>query len=215
MNIINHPCQGKDCRLCETCIYDEPIPDNGAKSPKALDKICNYCGYLVKSYKEHGDVKFNACCGKHIIESGDYVRPRTIRFNVEGDNEDIPKPDWCPKVLSNSPSPTVTIAPSVSNENNSGTTPPSSASFYESFTERRKVLSKLPSHLEWDDFKEGELYVIPRIINQKVKVVKIIDKNDYTIRCIVVNDNGQESNYYHNVYKQDLDAKFIVKYHNF
>ena len=77
-----HQCEGKDCLTCKTCIFDEPLEDDYNTSPLRADKLCNYCGYLIKQYKDHDSKCFNACCGKEKIEFSEYSRPRTIDFRV-------------------------------------------------------------------------------------------------------------------------------------
>jgi hypothetical protein len=86
---------------------------------------------------------------------------------------------------------------------------------YEKYNEKRKKMEKLPRHVEWEDIKEGKLYVIPQIIKQKGKIVRAGRKTEYTLMCNAVDENLQDTCFIHNVYRKDIDAIFIVEYHNF
>ena len=209
-HVINHPCEGKDCRECNTCKFDEPIPVHEPPKPEATkvlpSSLCNYCGYLIKNYRDHGDIKFNACCGRSIIRTEDCTRPRTISYRIE-EKTLIPIPDWCPKLMDtpNGGNAHITRAEEVKPQKTE----------YEIYQEKRSKLERLPNHLDWEDIKEGKIYVIPRIIKQVGKVVRAVCKTEYTLRCIALDDNLKETSFYHNVYRADLDANFIVEYHKF
>jgi hypothetical protein len=86
---------------------------------------------------------------------------------------------------------------------------------YEIYQEKRSKLEALPKHIEWEDIHEGKIYVVPTIIRQKAKVVRAVTKTEYTLRCVALDENLKDTSYYHNVYRQDLDARFIVEYHKF
>ena len=213
-HVLNHPCEGRDCRECTVCKFDEPIPvyepPKKDETPVTVNGVCNYCGYLIKNYKDHGDTKYNACCGKHLIQSEGTTRPRTISFRLEGP-VDIPIPDWCPKLLD---SPISRVPQVMTHISNNLTNQPEKTA-YEIYQEKRKKYEALPIHVQWEDIKEGKIYVIPTIIRQKGKVVLAVAKTEYTLRCVTLDKDLKETSYYHNVYRQDLDARFIVEYHKF
>ena len=217
VHIINHPCEGMDCRECETCKFDAPIPgDEQQETRISPASLCNYCGYLIKNFGDHGDVKYNACCGKHIIESDGVRRPRTISFRIQ-DPVDIPIPDWCPKLADSKPSETPK-AKLVTTETPQKSLPAllsSAKTVYEQYTEKRNELMKLSKHVEWEDIKEGKLYVIPRIIRQGGKIIRVTRKTEFTLTCHLVDGSLQDTSFIHNVYKNDIDAIFIVEYHKF
>ena len=70
----------------------------------------------------------------------------------------------------------------------------------------------LPRHLEWEDLKEGHIYVIPKIMSQTRKIVKVITKTDMVCSCHEISElTGNEYNYNCSVYPTDLDAVFITE----
>ena len=216
-HIINHPCEGMDCRECETCKFDAPIPEYEPPEKKATpNSLCNYCGYLIKNYRDHGDVKYNACCGKHLVQSDGVTRPRTISFRIQ-DPVDIPIPDWCPKLLdSESDKPSIAQLVHTATHQRSLTEVLSTAKTeYERYNEKRKKMENMPKHVEWEDIKEGKLYVIPQLMKQKGKIIRAGRKTEYTLMCNAVDENLQDTSFIHNVYRRDLDAVFIVEYHKF
>ena len=184
-----HICEGKDCTTCETCIFDEPLKDGHEKPTLSADKTCNYCGYLMKQYKEHGSKIFNACCGKERIKFSDYSRPRTIEFRlVEGD--DIKKPIWCPKFKEEKKE-TLT------------------------YTEKRDRLKKLPPQMDWSQFTPGKKYVIPSILGKKRKILFLRYKTDFTLVFNDIKDDGAVSDIITNIFKTDTEVNFIVELKNF
>ena len=84
------------------------------------------------------------------------------------------------------------------------------------YTEKREKLKELPKHIEWGEIKEGSLYVIPKILSQSRKVVKVIAKTDTCCVCHEISQyTGEEYTYSCNVYPSDLDAVFITELRNF
>ena len=194
-----HPCYGKDCMECETCIFDRPL-EEAPKEHKTLraDETCNYCGYLIKQYGDRGGEKrFNACCSKERIEGSRYSRPRTIDFNLT-DLMDIEKPEWCPKLKEN-------VKPS-------GETPLAVSLTY---TEKRDRLKALPPHLDWSQIEVGKKYVIPSILGRRRKILQSKYKTEFTLVCNEVKEDGTLSSDIINIFKTDIDTNFIVEYKNF
>lgn len=199
-----HPCEGKNCIDCETCIYDKPI-ESGLPEKKLMpDEVCNYCGYLIKQYKDHNDTIFNACCSKCRIETANYARPRTIDFRLNETN-DIKRPEWCPKKAQD------LIRDSVSH------TPPivTRADEYNSYTAKRNKLKELPNHLDWGDICIGKIYIVPPILGRKRKIIKPTFKSEYCLTSKDVGEDGKVLNSITNIYKTDIDVNFIVELKNF
>ena len=197
---------GKNCTMCETCIYDMPIEDVVSPTrPMVLraDETCNYCGYLIKeSIGGHNDKYFNACCGKSLIKTTNCSRPRTIDFRLT-EGMDIEKPDWCPKSKGSESEYVVqskeTSAPQA----------------YLSYSERRSRLTKLPPHLDWNQITVGNTYVVPSILGRERKVLFLKFKSDYCLVCNKVQEDGTVTNEAINIFKSDIDTNFIVEYKNF
>lgn len=196
-----HPCEGKDCMMCETCIFDVPLDDklNPIETrPLRADEICNFCGYLIKQYRDRGDTIFNACCGMCRVEASNYSRPRTIDFRLKA-TDDIKKPEWCPKLHGA----TGIIA--------TGTEPPSVTKEKMTYTERKQKLQSLPNHLDWEDIRIGKVYVIPSILGKKRKIVMPTFKSDYTLTCYEVEVNGSVTSHITNIFKSDIDVNFMIE----
>jgi hypothetical protein len=196
-----HPCEGKDCMNCETCIFDVPLDDKlnpiEAK-PLRADETCNFCGYLIKQYRDRGDTIFNACCGMCRIDSSTYSRPRTIDFRLK-ETDDIKKPEWCPKLKGA----TGIIV--------NGTETPSEAKERKTYTQRKQELEALPNHLDWEDIRVGKVYVIPSILGKKRKIVMPTFKSDYTLTCYEVEPNGNVTSHMTNIFKADIDVNFMIE----
>jgi hypothetical protein len=192
-----HQCEGKDCLTCKTCIFDKPLEDDYNTAPLRADKLCNYCGYLIKQYKDHDSKFFNACCGKEKIEFSEYSRPRTIDFRVyEGD--DIKKPVWCPK---------------LKEDTNKGTNEVDSQKL--TYTERRNRLKNLAPHMDWSQFTPGKTYVIPSILGKKRKILLLKHKTDFTLVFNDVKEDGTVLDIITNIFKTDIETNFIVERKNF
>jgi len=95
---INHPCYGMNCNECETCKFDRDLFVEDKKNNQHMDNYdsCEYCGNLIKNYIGTERLKFNACCGRALINFGSAHRPRIIKANT-GPMLPLPTPDWCPK----------------------------------------------------------------------------------------------------------------------
>jgi hypothetical protein len=84
------------------------------------------------------------------------------------------------------------------------------------YSEKRELMKELPKHLEWDEIEEGKTYVIPRIMSQLRKIVKVSSKTSGVCVCHEINEStGNEYSYSCNIYPSDLDAVFITEYRKF
>lgn len=192
------PCNGKLCKDCVTCVYDREIPTFHQAKEK-MGKTCNYCPYLMKIPKT--DCRYIYKCGKatYQLEGSKYFRI------VDADAwamKNIPSPSWCP--LSDSdrnkqkqlPMPTTTTAPN-------------------SYQAKREAMKLFPRQIEWEDIQEGGIYVVPKILYQPRKIVKVEMRNEYICRCHEVDENGNCSTIVTNLYPSDLDTIMLVKKHEF
>lgn len=252
-----HPCRGKSCDQCATCIFDVDIDDIQPKSkqiPSQCGQLvkcftgyqcedceykdfkedkkmitptetCNKCQDLVKNFIGDGRLVFNACCGRVSIDYGDYSRPRVIKYKT-GQMLAIDTPDWCPKkhgISKQVLKPIGETNPIDKDKTRASlparVAPPSQTTVQESkpltYYERRERLKTLPKHLEWDEIKENSVYVIPKILSQARKVVKIVMKTDSLIRAVEINEHGVESTYCSTIYPNDLETVFITKLHKY
>jgi hypothetical protein len=83
------------------------------------------------------------------------------------------------------------------------------------YYERREKLKTLPRHLAWDEIQENGVYVIPKLLSQARKVVKVIMKTENLIRTVEINEHGDESTYSSTIYPNDLETVFITKIHKY
>ena len=84
------------------------------------------------------------------------------------------------------------------------------------YSERRTLMKDLPKHLKWDEIEEGKTYVIPKIMSQGRKIVKVSSKTSGVCVCHEINETtGNEYSYTCNIYPSDLDAVFITELREF
>ena len=197
----DHPCHGMSCENCITCKFDEPILDNNPLLPR-----CNECGYLVKKYMVGGTISYNAACAKHMIITEGVKRERIIQRNVSGTNAVIYAPDWCPKILEGAGAikPVLALPP-----------PKSNPCSYDDYMEKRNKMKELPSVMDWKAIKEGDICVVPRLLRQKRKILLVKEASEYVIKCIELDENLEPQSRVVNLYSNDIDINFIVKYHKF
>jgi hypothetical protein len=69
----------------------------------------------------------------------------------------------------------------------------------------------LPKHIEWCDIQEDEVYVIPKILSQSRKVIRVVCKNDNFLRYSEIDEYGNESHTLSSIYPKDIDAVFMTK----
>lgn len=252
----NHPCAGKSCNDCETCIFDVDIDDIQPKanpmSPQCgqlvkcftgyqcedcefreekketknnnimNNETCNICQSLIKNYVGDGRLVFNACCGKVIIDYTSFTRPRVIKYKT-GQMLAIETPEWCPKKHGIDKQVLKPIAgESYSDENEitqrslpARVAPSAQETRPMTYYERREKLKTLPKHLAWDEIQENGVYVIPKLLSQARKVVKVIMKTENLIRTVEINEHGDESTYSSTIYPNDLETVFITKIHKY
>jgi len=158
-------------------------------------KFCNSCPNLVKTESNISPHAYDVTCGIVSYEAFGVSRHRRIDTNVKL-SEDIETPSWCP---SNKKKETTTTTPT-----------------YMSYSDKREKMKTFKRKIEWDDIKEGEVYVIPKILNQARKIVRVITKNDLSCICHEINENTlNEYSYNVTFYPSDLDAIFLNTIHNF
>lgn len=193
-----------------------------------MDKyiLCDECKSLIKNHIGDEKVRFNACCASCRIMFNGYSRPRIIKANT-GPMLPINTPEWCPKnrgvttqwissdEFRNSIKSSSQVQQSSSNKENNNTLKQYVKKEYMTYTEKRDKMMTLPKHLKWEDIKEGEIYVIPKILYQTRKVIKVINKGDTFIRYSEIDGNGNETNYISSVYPKDIDMVFITKFLKF
>ena len=86
---IQNACTG-ECSLCETCIYDQVIPDDNKTIEKSDGKYCNGCPYVKYRYSTTNYLNWE--CTKATCEG----IPKFIGFNVKLGSL-VETPDWCPR----------------------------------------------------------------------------------------------------------------------
>lgn len=233
---IDNPCFGKSCNDCETCIYDMDIDDmnncgqfvkcySGANCDTCVDRdtessdkmtSCEKCPKLVKNYLDDSCLAFSAHCDGVKIWCNNSYYPRLLKAKT-GPMLPIETPEWCPinKGVDEQILKPINQETS-SQEKDVELVEPKIKSVKEmSYSEKREALGKLPRHIDWDDIKENDIFVVPKILTQSRKVVKIVTKADNLLRCSEINEYGKESNYLTTIFKNDIDAVFITKIHRF
>jgi hypothetical protein len=222
-----HPCSGKDCKDCETCIFDEDLFIDKVQPNKRKDimssNLCNFCTNLEKSFEHREPGRFDAACRAVTYDTWSCSRPRRIDYNLS-QTQDIVRPSWCPL---NNPNNKHMALPSSSQPSTPLIPPytPKSQNLEElrkkpvdslTYSEKRELMKELPKHLEWDEIEEGKTYVIPRIMNQLRKVVKVSSKTSGVCVCHEINEStGDEYTFSCNIYPSDLDVVFITEFRKF
>ena len=216
-NQTEHPCRGKSCDMCESCIFDMDIfssENNINVKDMSERKVCNGCEKLryCGNYSSIPN-RFDVACSGVSYEAFNEKRPRRIDYNVTR-MQTIVAPSWCPLKEDKTHLPSV-INDSTAQETSSKTNTASNPS-YTSYADRREKMKGLRKHLDWDEIKEGNVYVIPKILSQSRKILKVITKTDMSCICHEINEfSGNEYSFNTTVYPSDLDAIFITKYHKF
>lgn len=226
----NHPCHGKDCLQCETCIFDRDLFEGEITPNERLrqantkkinnmcsNRLCNDCVNLKRNYEHCETGHFDASCKVVSYSAFGNTRPRRIDYNL-APNQSIVSPTWCP--LKDSAAQLMLPSPSSSRPKPQETGPQPNTStstpIYTSYSDRREKMKELKKHIEWDDIKEGNIYVIPKILNQARKIVKVITKTNMSCICHEISDiTGNEFTYNCTVYPSDLDTVFITELRKF
>ena len=213
-----HPCRGKDCKDCETCIFDEDlfidkVQPNKKNNNNMCRRVCNECVNLTRSYEMRDNGRFDAACKIVTYEALGTSRPRRIDFNLSV-GQTIVAPTWCPlkEGAQQLGLPTPSQVSTRPLPQQTGPRPSGELTY----SERREKMKELPKHLEWADIEEGKVYVIPKILSQARKIVKVITKTEMCCSCHEISETtGNEYQYNCSVYPSDLDAVFITELRNF
>lgn len=217
-----HPCSGKDCKDCETCIFDRELfldritPNEELKNKTSNNmcnnNFCNNCSHLSKHYEHCDNGHFDAACNLVSYEAFGTSRPRRIDYNISA-NQTIVSPTWCP--LKGKKENQLALPSQVTHRPNPQQTGPHTPS-YTSYSDRREKMKGLKPHIAWSDIKEGNMYIIPKILSQSRKIVKVITKTDLSCICHEISEyTGNEYQYNATFYPSDLEAVFITEMHEF
>lgn len=220
-NNPNHPCHGKECKDCESCIFDIDIKVKDNNMQQNL--TCDFCSSLVKSYLGDDRSKYNACCNRCLVRFNGSTesRPRVIKANVSP-MVILPSPDWCPRnkgiVKEYISSDRLLEDMNFQEFRRSGLLLPTTSSSTVkdvsrplTYTEKRDKLSTMPKHLQWDEIEEDGVYVIPKILYQGRKVIRVVSKTENFLRFCEIDEYGKESQTLTSLYPKDIDAVFITK----
>ena len=215
-----HPCRGKDCLECETCIFDrdlfaDRVTPNERKNENKnnnnmcnSERICNECVNLTRSYENCVGSHFDAACKAETYTAFGVSRPRRIAYNILP-NETINTPSWCP-LKKTAAQLLLPSTPTRPRPQDTGPHTPTTV------TDRRERMKALRRHIEWEDIEEGKIYVIPKIMSQSRKIVKVITKTNMSCICHEISEyTGNEYTYNSTFYPSDLDAVFITELRNF
>lgn len=246
----NHPCVGKSCEECETCIFDMDIDEiqpsrksplkaanncgqlvkcftgyqcdscefNEYKNNSDMNECCNKCPNLIKNFLGDDRLVFNACCGKVIIDYGEYTRPRVIKYKT-GQMLQIDTPDWCPKKNGIDKQVLKPIdKDEYADETNgkvlllpSQTSAPRTDYKHMSYYDKKEEMRKFTRHLTWDEIKENEVFVVPKILNQSRKVFRVVSKTNGLLRYCEIDEDGKEKTFCGTLYPSDIELVFITK----
>lgn len=214
--VQGHPCSGKDCKDCETCIFDKDLFIDKVQPNKKEEimncKICNLCTNLEKTFDHSETNRFDASCrAVPYDDAWGKTRNRRIGFNLSV-AQDIVCPNWCPL---NKPSACMAL-PSPNQVSTSSTSKISKHVSLLTYTEKRELMKELPRRIEWNNIEVGKTYVIPKIMSQSRKVVRVSSKTDSICICHEINESTKsEYSSTCNIYPSDLDAVFITELHEF
>lgn len=170
-------------------------------------ETCNKCNDLRKTYLGEDKLRFDASCNRSVVRYPNREEFKLIKA-CTGVLLDIPCPDWCPKKRG------VIREYRHQNEGDGETKClplPSKGKVKLSYSEKKEKLLNLPKHIKWEDIKEDKIYVIPKILFQSRKVVRVIIKNDEMIRCSEIDEYGNESNKLTSIYPKDIESVFITE----
>ena len=171
---------------------------------KNMKETCNKCSSLLKLYPTNDSISFRACCKKSLVNFGQITKPRTI-VEKTGPMLEIETPDWCPTKRG-------VVKEIINGEKQPLLLPPPSQTYKPmTYSEKREKMMNLPKRLNWDEIEENGIYVIPKNLSQTRKVIRVIFKNEYSIRYSVIDEYGEESKTLSSIYPKDIDAIFITK----
>ena len=169
---------------------------------------CNECMYAKREKLDADEVGYKLMCSMFFLKTSLSVSPRTTCFRCYP-NMVIQNPSWCPLLPENFSKPKVyditkKVQELTENDKNGSTNKPSLTLIASKF-------EKLPSHTPWDEIQVGEIYIIPKFKASARETVRIMEKNDISIRVHEIYSTGKESEYFKTIFKKDDEAKFLVK----
>lgn len=189
----------KDLTTCNNCdifnLYKRQ-DEKEIKEKKMGKKLCNGCSWLLRDILPKENPKFDACCLNEIISSSSgHNRFKLIRAGV-GPMLDIERPEWC-------------------HLNSKETKEQAKRPL--TYTEKQAGLKNLERMIPWDDISEGTTYVIPKILYQPRRIVKVLTKTPFLVQVYEIDSHGErkykDTSLY--IYKNDIEALLITKKRNF
>lgn len=64
--------------------------------------------------------------------------------------------------------------------------------------------------VDWNEIKEGDIYVIPKILDYGRRVIKVKSKCGEYITCEIT-EQGKGTEYFKSIYRSEVSAHLIVK----
>lgn len=185
---------------------------------KTTRTTCHGCPNLVKRYNSTDTIQFAAQCAVSLTKMPDSsLIPMTIDEKA-GPMKKLDTPSWCPL---NQGLKTKIYRPEIKYENEQtkdnkteGNEPKREFKAL-TYNEKRERLKQLPKRLNWEDIKIGELYVIPRIMYQKCKIIKVNTKTKDTITYSEIDFKGGETKSFTSLNPNDIELVFMTKYLKF
>ena len=208
-SVFSHPCEGLSCENCVSCKFDEPLFDELEQKEEKEMETCNLCGYLIKAFVGCDKLTFNATCGLNMSCSPSYLKPTTIAYGLNRYDE-VKRPSWCPKVCERKNKEENVVKPIPISPIDEDPQPKKVEFKDMSYTEKREVLKKMPTHLKWDDITVGETYFMPRILSSSYKKVMVESKTEFMIRVKEVLNDGSLASYSTSIYPNDVESVFIT-----
>lgn len=185
--------------------------------------MCNDCSNWRKVYDDEMSEAYTVNCAAAFYKTATAIRPRVIRFRVY-DGLAVTPPSWCPLRPENKDKPKVVSLFDLGKSNSTselckgGILGPSAvkkeAEKKDTSKEEARTAIAINPITNWDDIKEGEEYIVPRLKYSKCKLFLVVSKSEYMIRCKEIED-GKVSMITSVIYKSSEESKFIVKKHNF
>lgn len=189
----------KDVTACNKCSIFKMYKNKDEfelKEKKMGKKFCNGCSWLLKDILPNDRPKFDACCIKEIVATSSGCRRFKVIKAGAGPMIDIERPDWCK--LNAEEAKEVKKRPL-------------------SYAEKQSAFKNMERRIPWDDLCEGTTYVIPKILYQPRRVVKIFTKSPFLLQVYEIDNHGERK--YKDtllyIYKNDIEAILITKKRNF
>lgn len=161
-----------------------------------MRKVCNYCDNLQKNYNGNCVSIFKALCRACTNSNGD---PKLIEVLCL-DHDSIERPEWCPK----------------NGENALSLPQPSNVKHEYTYSEKRTMIMQFPRNINWDDIKEGHLYVIPKVLYTPMKIVRVESIDSVKAKCKELSIEGLKETYTSvYIYPNDIDAIVMAPLRSF